>query len=235
MARTDEFRNRASACEAADDVTRSPEEAEMIGDVILKRYSRREMMGGTLGVVAVASLFGPSLLASGKAAAEESYDRFAFQELEAGIDIDHHVAPGYRARPLLRWGDRLFPDFAVVRSAKADRGSQLRQFGYNNDYIAYFPIDAPPRASGRPRCWRWPTRSSRTATAVAVEAENTGKPTALTSSEEIGPMVDQIRFFAGAARVLGGPSEGEYMRGHTSSIRREPVGVVGQWRRGTTR
>ena len=58
--------------------------------------------------------------------------------------------------------------------------------------------------------------------------QDTGKPTALTLSEEIGPMVDQIRFFAGAARVLEGRSQGEYMRGHTSSIRREPVGVVGQ-------
>ena len=63
---------------------------------------------------------------------------------------------------------------------------------------------------------------------VAVEVKDTGKPTALTLSEEIGPMVDQIRFFAGAARVLEGRSSGEYMRGHTSSIRREPVGVVGQ-------
>ena len=41
-------------------------------------------------------------------------------------------------------------------------------------------------------------------------------------------MVDQIRFFAGAARVLEGRSAGEYMAGHTSMIRREPVGVVGQ-------
>jgi len=63
---------------------------------------------------------------------------------------------------------------------------------------------------------------------VEVEVQDTGKPTTLTLSEEIGPMVDQIRFFAGAARVLEGRSQGEYMRGHTSSIRREPVGVVGQ-------
>jgi secreted PhoX family phosphatase len=141
MAKTDEFRNRASACEAADDLPRSPQEGEMIGDVILKRYSRREMMGGTLGVVAVASLFGPSLLASSKAAAEESYDRFAFQELDAGVDTDHHVAPGYRARPLLRWGDKLFPDSLPFDPMKQTAASQLRQFGYNNDYIAYFPID----------------------------------------------------------------------------------------------
>jgi betaine-aldehyde dehydrogenase len=63
---------------------------------------------------------------------------------------------------------------------------------------------------------------------VAAEVENCGKPTELTKSEEIGPMVDQIRFFAGAARVLEGKAAGEYMEGHTSWIRREPVGVVGQ-------
>jgi betaine-aldehyde dehydrogenase len=62
---------------------------------------------------------------------------------------------------------------------------------------------------------------------VALESQNTGKPTELTMSEEIPPMVDQIRFFAGAARVLEGRSAGEYMAGHTSFIRREPVGVCG--------
>jgi betaine-aldehyde dehydrogenase len=63
---------------------------------------------------------------------------------------------------------------------------------------------------------------------VHLEAENTGKPWALTTSEEIPPMVDQIRFFAGAARVLEGRAAGEYLAGHTSWIRREPIGVVGQ-------
>jgi len=63
---------------------------------------------------------------------------------------------------------------------------------------------------------------------VALEAENTGKPLALTTSEEIPPMLDQIRFFAGAARVLEGRATGEYMAGHTSWIRREPIGVIGQ-------
>jgi betaine-aldehyde dehydrogenase len=60
---------------------------------------------------------------------------------------------------------------------------------------------------------------------VAIESENTGKPVALTLSEEIPPIVDQIRFFAGAARMLEGRSAGEYMTGFTSFIRREPVGV----------
>jgi betaine-aldehyde dehydrogenase len=63
---------------------------------------------------------------------------------------------------------------------------------------------------------------------VRVESENTGKPLGLTATEELPPMVDQIRFFAGAARVLEGRSAGEYMAGMTSMIRREPIGVVAQ-------
>ncbi|MFG1817561.1 gamma-aminobutyraldehyde dehydrogenase [Kribbella sp. NPDC049174] len=90
--------------------------------------------------------------------------------------------------------------------------------------------------------WRWSTPSERQRALlkladviedgaeelIAIESENTGKPVALTRSEEIPPMVDQIRFFAGAARVLEGKSSGEYMRGFTSSTRREPVGPVAQ-------
>ena len=63
---------------------------------------------------------------------------------------------------------------------------------------------------------------------VRLESENTGKPIQLTLDEEIPPMVDQIRFFAGACRVLEGKSTGEYMSGYTSMIRREPVGVCAQ-------
>ena len=63
---------------------------------------------------------------------------------------------------------------------------------------------------------------------VALESRNTGKPLALTMSEEIPPAVDQLRFFAGAARVLEGRAAAEYMAGHTSYVRREPIGVCGQ-------
>jgi betaine-aldehyde dehydrogenase len=63
---------------------------------------------------------------------------------------------------------------------------------------------------------------------VRLEGDDTGKPFAVTAAEEIPPMVDQIRFFAGAARVLEGRAAGEYMAGHTSFVRREPIGVIGQ-------
>ena len=90
--------------------------------------------------------------------------------------------------------------------------------------------------------WRWSTPSDRQQALLKVadvlednadelldiECENTGKPKHLTASEELPVMIDQIRFFAGAARVLEGRSSGEYMKGFTSSVRREPVGPVAQ-------
>ncbi|BBH68946.1 gamma-aminobutyraldehyde dehydrogenase [Actinoplanes sp. OR16] len=63
---------------------------------------------------------------------------------------------------------------------------------------------------------------------VALESQNTGKPLGLTASEELPPAVDQIRFFAGAARLLEGRSAGQYMNGFESYVRREPIGVCAQ-------
>ncbi len=63
---------------------------------------------------------------------------------------------------------------------------------------------------------------------VDAEVRNTGKPRALTASEELPPALDQIRFFAGAARMLEGRSAGEYLAGYTSYVRREPIGVCAQ-------
>jgi betaine-aldehyde dehydrogenase len=69
---------------------------------------------------------------------------------------------------------------------------------------------------------------ARTDEFVAAECRDTGKPLHLTTSEEMPPTVDHFRFFAGACRVLEGKSAGEYLADHTSFIRREPIGVVGQ-------
>jgi betaine-aldehyde dehydrogenase len=90
--------------------------------------------------------------------------------------------------------------------------------------------------------WRWTTPRERSEALLkiadalearaeeftAIECEDTGKPVHLTASEELPPTIDHFRFFAGAARVLEGKSAGEYLADHTSFIRREPIGVVGQ-------
>jgi betaine-aldehyde dehydrogenase len=69
---------------------------------------------------------------------------------------------------------------------------------------------------------------ARSSEFVRVESQDTGKPLSFTESDELPPAIDQLRFFAGAARVLEGRSAGEYLKDHTSMIRREPIGVVGQ-------
>ena len=95
MAKSDGFCNRAEAYEAHDDRPLSPDGGETIGDVIVRRYSRRDMMRGTLGVAAATVLFGPSALAAREASATGiEGDRFDFEEVTAGVDGTHHVAPG---------------------------------------------------------------------------------------------------------------------------------------------
>ncbi|WP_371325782.1 gamma-aminobutyraldehyde dehydrogenase [Candidatus Aquiluna sp. UB-MaderosW2red] len=69
---------------------------------------------------------------------------------------------------------------------------------------------------------------ARAEEAADIESKNTGKPRSTLVDYEIMPSVDQIRFFAGAARNLEGRATAEYMRDHTSSVRREPIGVIGQ-------
>ncbi len=140
MAKDDRFCNRAEAYEAHDDVPLSPADQDSIGDIILKRYSRRAMLRGSLGVVAAAALFGPQVLGARRARAEASEDRFAFTEIAAGVDETHHVAEGYRAQVLLRWGDPLFPDAPVFDPRKQSAAAQLKQFGYNNDYVGFIPL-----------------------------------------------------------------------------------------------
>ncbi|MFN9391161.1 MAG: aldehyde dehydrogenase family protein, partial [Betaproteobacteria bacterium] len=61
-----------------------------------------------------------------------------------------------------------------------------------------------------------------------VESQNAGKPHARALGDEMPAVADVFRFFAGAARCLGGSAAKEYLAGHTSMIRRDPIGVVGQ-------
>jgi betaine-aldehyde dehydrogenase len=69
---------------------------------------------------------------------------------------------------------------------------------------------------------------ARTEDLVEAESRNTGKPVGMTRTDEVPPVADELRFFAGCARLLEGRAAGEYLRGHTSMIRREPVGVCAQ-------
>jgi secreted PhoX family phosphatase len=112
------------------------------------RLSRRGAMKGMLALAG--SVAAPAWLASSRdsaraaAIAGPSTSTLTFQEVVGRIDQDHHVAAGYRAEVLIRWGDPLWSDAPHFDAASQAQAAQLRQFGYNNDFLAFMPL---PRGS----------------------------------------------------------------------------------------
>lgn len=137
----DRFSNKAEAFEAFDDTPLSPENDRTIGAVVARRYSRRDMLKGSLGVTAATALFGTAALTSAAGPAKAASAAFVFRELQAGVDETHHVAEGYEADILLRWGDPLADGLAPFDPRNLTAADQAKRFGYNNDYIAFFPLD----------------------------------------------------------------------------------------------
>jgi secreted PhoX family phosphatase len=135
----DGFSCTAEAFEAFDDIPLSPPRVDTIGAIIARRYSRRDVLKGSLGVTAATALFGPAALATGPQPADGM--PFAFVEVAAGVDETHHVAEGYDADILIRWGDALFANMTPFDPANLTGADQARRFGYNCDYIAFFPLD----------------------------------------------------------------------------------------------
>jgi secreted PhoX family phosphatase len=142
--------SRARVYEQSEDVGRNPSDNPTIGDVIAARFDRRDVIRGALGVAAIAATVGPLALAASHAARANSATRFPFKEVEAGVDVNHHVADGYNADVLIRWGDPVLQGAPAFDPAKQSAAAQKRQFGYNNDFLGYFPMPgaADPSRSG---------------------------------------------------------------------------------------
>lgn len=111
-----------------------------MGEIIGKRFSRRGFLQGSLAVSAIAATVGPAALMSADKARAAGGSAFSFTEVEAGVDATHHVAEGYDADILLRWGDAIFADSPQFDPTKQTAAAQERQFGYNNDYVGYIPL-----------------------------------------------------------------------------------------------
>lgn len=132
--------------EAIQDKGSSPESEPTFGEVVQQRLGRRDILRGMLGTSAIAAFTPaiPAALMTGEARAQAAGGQagfgFAFEELERGVDGKHHVAPGYDADVLIRWGDPLFTDSPDFDPYKQTADSQLKQFGYNCDFTAYYPL-----------------------------------------------------------------------------------------------
>ncbi|RVC37056.1 PhoX family phosphatase [Mesorhizobium sp. M7A.F.Ca.CA.004.04.2.1] len=139
--RSADTRFRTSLLEENDGPAINASDNRTMGEIIAARFSRRGFLKGSLAVSAIAATVSPLALISADEARAAEGSAFAFDELEAGIDDKHHVASGYDADVLLRWGDPLFADSPDFDPTKQSAEAQAKQFGYNNDYVGYIPID----------------------------------------------------------------------------------------------
>ncbi len=131
---------RVRAYEESENVGRNPTDSPTIGDVIAARLGRRDILKGALGVAAMAVTVSPLALASASSANADSASSFRFDEVEAGVDTRHHVAAGHDAAVLIRWGDPVLPGAPAFDPMKQTAAAQRAQFGYNCDFIGYFPM-----------------------------------------------------------------------------------------------
>ncbi len=127
--------------EDADGDGHNPSLNPTMGEIIGKRFSRRGFLQGSLAVSAIAATVGPVALMSADKARAAGGSAFSFTEVEAGVDATHHVADGYDADVLLRWGDALFSDSPAFDPLAQTAAAQERQFGYNNDYVGFIPME----------------------------------------------------------------------------------------------
>ncbi len=141
----------ASMLEHDDAEPRNPTDNATMGELISLRFSRRGLLKGALAVSAISATVGTlALEAAAQAQAQGVKSAFSFSEVEAGVDADHHVAEGYDADVLLRWGDPVTANAPAFDPAKQTPEAQAQQFGYNNDFVGYLPMPgaADPSAHG---------------------------------------------------------------------------------------
>ncbi len=132
------YPTRSAAFEASDDIPVNRSTAPTMGDVINARFGRRDMMRGALAVSATTAIAAPLALSSQEAKAQAG--SFTFDEISHGVDETHHVAPGYTADVLIRWGDPVVPGAPAFDPMNQSAEAQSQQFGYNNDFIGYIGL-----------------------------------------------------------------------------------------------
>lgn len=128
--------------EEAEDRGANPSMNASLGDVIAQRLSRRDVMRGALAVsvtgAAMTSLLRPDIARAAPASTQAAV--FDFPELGVIEDETHHVADGYDADVLIRWGDAVTGDAGAFAPATQGPEAQAKQFGYNNDFIGFIPL-----------------------------------------------------------------------------------------------
>jgi secreted PhoX family phosphatase len=127
-----------------EDVPSNPSANATMGDVLAERLTRRDLMRGALAVSVVSTTVVPLALAKAARPAHAQpapKSSFSFEEVAAGSDQTHHVAAGYDADVLIRWGDAVLPGAPQFDPANPSAAGQETQFGYNNDFIGFIALE----------------------------------------------------------------------------------------------
>ncbi len=141
-----ELLTRSQAAEEAENQPSNASANPTMGEIIAARYSRRDLLRGGLAVTAISATVAPLALAvADKARADTNTPTFTFKEVAAGSDDRMHVAEGYDADVLIRWGDPVLPGAPPFDPQNQTAAAQAKQFGYNNDYLGYIPLDGSRR------------------------------------------------------------------------------------------
>ncbi len=134
------FLTRAQAAEESENTGRNDSLNPTLGDVIAARFNRRDLLKGALGVSAIAAAVSPLALAASTRGNAQTQSQFVFKEVQAGVDEKHYVAEGYDADILMRWGDPVLPGGVKFDPLTQTGAKQKLQFGYNPDFLGYFPL-----------------------------------------------------------------------------------------------
>ena len=127
----------------ADDLGSNPSSNTPLAEIAQARLDRRAVLRGFVSTAVVAGM-GGTLTSKIALAAAGSASTLGFQSIPQTITENHAVAPGYTAEVLIRWGDKLLPGAPEFDPMNQTGDAQAKQFGYNCDYLGYFPL---PRGS----------------------------------------------------------------------------------------
>lgn len=142
---------RSQAFEEAENASCNESPNATMGEIIARRFNRRDFIRGTLAVTAISATIPPvALAAATNVQAGNDTPAFNFRDVTAGLDANHHVAEGYETQILIRWGDPVLPGAPEFDPRRQSARTQAGQFGYNNDYIGYIPLPdaSDPSAHG---------------------------------------------------------------------------------------
>ena len=126
----------------ADDIPSNPSTATPLADYIHRRISRRQMLKAALSVGAAAAGIGASPLTARAVDTQAGHvgSTLTFDSLRNVITKTHRVSKGYEATVLIRWGDAVLLDAPPFDPHHLTADAQAKQFGYNNDFVAFLPI-----------------------------------------------------------------------------------------------